>query len=112
MTNDIKTVYIPEAPQRAEVDTLSGATLLEFGANWCGHCKAAQPALSEAAAGHEAVRHYKVEDGPGRALGRSYRVKLWPTFIFLRDGQEVARVVRPLEADELRAGFAQLDAPA
>jgi thioredoxin 1 len=112
MNNAMKTVYLPEAPQRAEVDALSGATLLEFGANWCGHCQAAQAPLAEAYAGHEAVRHYKVEDGPGRALGRSYRVKLWPTLIFVRDGQEVARVVRPLKADEIRAGFAQVDVPA
>src|ERR1700741_3121934 len=102
-------VYIPAAPERAAVDAMSGATLLEFGANWCGHCMAAQAPLEQALAGHEQVRHYKVEDGPGRALGRSYRVKLWPTMIFLRDGQEVARLVRPLDAREIAAAFAQID---
>jgi thioredoxin 1 len=55
------------------------------------------------------VAHYKVEDGPGRPLGRSFRVKLWPTMIFLRDGQEVARLVRPLKADDISAAFAQID---
>jgi thioredoxin 1 len=102
-------VYIPAAPERAAVDAMSGATLLEFGANWCGHCMAAQAPLEQAFAGHEQVRHYKVEDGPGRALGRSYRVKLWPTMIFLRDGQEVARLVRPLKADAIGAALAQID---
>jgi thioredoxin 1 len=105
----MKTRYIPEAPPRAEVDTLAGAVLLEFGANWCGHCMAAQAPLAEAFAGHENVAHYKVEDGPGRPLGRSFRVKLWPTLIFLRDGQEVARLVRPLKADDISAAFAQID---
>jgi len=105
----MKTVYIAEAPARAEIDTMPGATLLEFGANWCGHCMAAQAPLAQAMAGHDGVAHYKVEDGPGRALGRSYRVKLWPTLIFLRDGQEVARVVRPLDVAAIVAGLTQID---
>lgn len=105
----MKTVYLPEAPARADVDALKGAAVLEFGANWCGHCQAAQAPLAQAWAGHEAVAHYKVEDGPGRALGRSYRVKLWPTLIFLRDGQEVARLVRPLQAGDIAASLALID---
>ena len=109
MKTAFKTVYIAEAPQRAEIDKLPGATVLEFGANWCGHCMAAQPPLQQAMSGHDTVHHYKVEDGPGRPLGRSYKVKLWPTLIFLRDGQEVARVVRPLKADEIAAGLSQID---
>lgn len=87
--------YSPDAPTRAEVDALPGATVLEFGTGWCGYCRAAQEPIAAAFAGQDQLRHLKVEDGPGRPLGRSYRVKLWPTLIFLRDGQEVARVVRP-----------------
>jgi len=52
--------------------------------------------------------HNKVEDGPGRRLGRSYRVKLWPTLIFLRDGQEVERLVRPTQAAEVAAALHRL----
>ena len=84
-----------EAPTRAEVDALPGLTVLEFGTTWCGHCRAAQPAIAEALAPPTPWRHIRVEDGPGRALGRSFHVKLWPTLVLLKDGQEVARVVRP-----------------
>jgi thioredoxin 1 len=87
--------YIETAPTRAEVDALPGATVIEFGTNWCGFCAAAQPAIAEAMAKHPQLRHLKIEDGPGRPLGRSFKVKLWPTLIFLKDGVEVARVVRP-----------------
>ena len=90
-----------EAPSRADVDALRGLTLLEFGTDWCGHCRAAQGPVVDALAQQPLWQHLKVEDGPGRALGRSYRVKLWPTFLVLRDGVEVARVVRPTRADEL-----------
>ena len=105
----MKTHYLAEAPQRADIDALPGAVLLEFGANWCGHCQAAQAPLAQAFAGHEQITHHKVEDGPGRALGRSFKVKLWPTMIFLRDGVEVARVVRPLEATAIADGLQQID---
>ncbi|HSC64441.1 MAG TPA: thioredoxin family protein [Caldimonas sp.] len=85
-------------PSRAAVDALPGPTLLEFGTSWCGHCRAAQPLIANALAGRPGVRHLKVEDGSGRKLGRSYGVKLWPTLVFLTDGREAARLVRPREA--------------
>ena len=95
-----------EAPLRAEVDALPGLTLLEFGTSWCSHCRAAQPALSQALSQHAQWRHIKVEDGPGQALGRSFRVKLWPTLILLRDGQEIARKVRPTQARDISDALA------
>ena len=99
-----------EAPTRAEVDALPGLTLLEFGTDWCGHCRAAQPALAEVLAAQTGWRHLKVEDGPGRPLGRSFRVKLWPTLVLLRDGQELARLVRPVLAHDIAAALAQSEA--
>jgi thioredoxin 1 len=100
--------YSPTQPARADVDAFAGATVLDFGTNWCGWCRNAQPLISEALAGHPQVRHLQVEDGPGRPLGRSYRVKLWPTLVFLKDGQEVARVVRPTGVEQLREALAQI----
>jgi thioredoxin 1 len=50
-----------------------------------------------------------VEDGSGRPLGRSFRVKLWPTLVFLRDGQDLARLVRPGEAREIGEALAGID---
>ncbi len=87
--------YVTDQPDRAEIDALPGATVLQFGTNWCGYCVAAERHVRPAMAAADGVRHLKVEDGKGRPLGRSFRVKLWPTLVFLRDGVEVARVVRP-----------------
>ena len=84
-----------QEPTRAEVDALAGPAVLEFGATWCGFCRAIQAPLASALAKHPGVRHIRIEDGRGRPLGRSYRVKLWPTLVLLRDGREVARLVRP-----------------
>ena len=101
--------YTADEPARADVDAWAGTSVLEFGTNWCGHCTAAQPAIEAVLAALDDVRHVKVEDGPGRPLGRSYRVKLWPTLIVLRDGEEIARVVRPARPDEIRQALAALD---
>jgi thioredoxin 1 len=101
-------VYADPEPTRAEIDALSGATVLEFGAPWCGYCRAAQPLLTAALADCSHMRHIKIEDGSGLPLGRSFKVKLWPTLIFLRDGQEMTRLVRPENADRIRQAIAQI----
>ncbi len=87
--------YAVDQPTRSDIDALAGAAVLEFGTDWCGHCRAAQPLVAAAFAEYPQVRHLLVEDGRGRPLGRSFGVKLWPTLVFLRDGREVARLVRP-----------------
>lgn len=96
-----------EAPSRADVDALLGLTLLEFGTEWCGHCRAAQPVVAQALAQHPQWQHLKVEDGSGRALGRSFRIKLWPTLLLLRDGQEVDRLVRPAAAQDIESAMSK-----
>lgn len=105
----MNTTYASTEPSREEVDALQGATVLEFGTPWCGWCRAAQPLAAKALAAHPDVRHIKVEDGPGQPLGRSFRVKLWPTFIFLKDGQELARVTRPDAMEQVLEGLAKID---
>jgi thioredoxin 1 len=100
--------YLNPGPTREDIDSTEGPVLLEFGTGWCGHCQVAAPAVAAALRDFPNVRHIKVEDGPGRRLGRSFTVKLWPTLIFLRDGAEVSREVRPESADQIRHGLVQI----
>ena len=101
--------YAASEPSRADIDALAGPTVVEFGAPWCGYCISTQPLLEASFATHRDVRHIKVEDGRGRPLGRSFRVKLWPTLVFLRDGEEVVRLVRPTQADDITAALSSID---
>ena len=100
--------FLEQEPSRAQVDALPGATLLEFGTAWCGHCRRAQPLIAQALAAHPGVRHLRIADASGRRLGRSFEVKLWPTLVLLREGREVARLVRPATAAEIEQALARL----
>ena len=100
--------YAEVEPKREEVDALPGPTLLEFGTPWCGHCRRAQPLIAEAMSAHPNVRHIKVSDASGKRLGRSFKVKLWPTLVFLRDGRETAKLVRPASAEEIKQVLTQI----
>lgn len=122
--------YTPVHPTRAEVGALPGKVVIEFGVDWCPHCqRAAGPvaaALATAglrvadrtgtavscggtpvAAAADTLQYWRLEDERVRPLGRSFKVKLWPTLLFLQDGVEVARVVRPTTVAEIMAGLEQ-----
>jgi thioredoxin 1 len=108
MSRIMSHLYEAPGPPREDIDAMQGAVVLDFGTNWCGHCQAAAPIIETALAEFSSVKHFKVEDGPGRRLGRSFAVKLWPTLVFLKDGAEIARTVRPENADGVRSGLLQI----
>lgn len=101
--------YSANQPQRSEIDAVTGPAVIEFGTDWCGYCQAAQPIVKPILAKHADLKHLKIEDGPGRPLGRSFGIKLWPTFIFMRDGKEVARLVRPTNAVSIQEALEKID---
>jgi thioredoxin 1 len=100
--------YDDQEPMRDDVDAWQGATVLEFGAEWCGYCIGARPSIASALRRHAGVRHVRIADGKGRPLGRSFGVKLWPTLVFLRDGREMARAIRPTDERAVLDGLAAI----
>lgn len=100
--------YTPDEPDVEEVRQSRGPLVLEFGTNWCGHCQGAQNHIESAFESAPDVQHQKIEDGKGRPLGRAFKVKLWPTLIFLRDGEEIERVVRPTDTNSIARALARI----
>src|SRR5436190_1852066 len=103
--------YRDETLTRDEVDQLKGSTLLDFGNNWCGYCSRTRPLVDAALRAHPEIRHVRVADASGKHLGRSFRVKLWPTLVFLRDGVEVMRLVRPTQPGDIDDALGRIDPP-
>jgi thioredoxin 1 len=101
--------YAEQEPMRSEIDAITGPLLVEFGAPWCPHCQAVQPTLATLLERFPSVTHVKVYDGRRRPLGRSFRVKLWPNLVFLRDGQVLKQLARPSD-DEILEGFKAIGA--
>lgn len=104
--------YQDAQPERQQVDATSGPLVLDFGNNWCGYCQAAQPLIAAAFGPYPEVAHLRLADAREKPLGRSFTVKLWPTLVFLRDGKEIARVVRPHDSREMATALAQITQPA
>lgn len=96
-------------PNRADIDQLHGATMIEFGTDCCGYCRAAQPIIASTIIDYPRTLHIKIEDGKGRRLGRSYSIKLWPTLIFLKNGTEIKRLVRPDNPEVIAAALAKIN---
>lgn len=101
--------YSEKAPEKEALDHLAGYVLVEFGAPWCVHCQAAVPVIECFMKAYPTMPHVKVFDGKGKRLGRQFGVKLWPSLILLKDGQEIGRWVRVTKIENLDQAKAMLD---
>lgn len=86
---------------REEINQLTDAVLLEFGAKSCQYCQSVQGIILSELFKYPSIRHIQIEDGKGHKLGRTFMVKLWPTLIFMRNGLELKRLVRQFNAQEI-----------
>lgn len=91
-----------------EIHQLTGPAVIDFGTDWCEHCQAARPLVDAALRHYPQLPHLKFEDGKGRVQGRAFKVKLWPTLIFLRDGVEITRLVRPQNGVDIDHALAMI----
>jgi thioredoxin 1 len=93
--------YSEANPTLEDVNKLCGYGFLEFGAPWCEHCVAAATPIEHVLTPLQ-LPHIKAYDGKGLPLGRAFKIKLWPTLVLLKDGVELARVVRPTSISDIK----------
>jgi thioredoxin 1 len=78
--------------------------LLDFGADWCPPCRAMEPhvgAVAEAYAGR--LRVGAVDTDRNQAVAARYGVHGLPTFVVLKDGKVVDKVVGAMPRSRLEA---------
>ena len=79
-------------------------TLLDFYADWCGPCKMTTPIFAEVEKDYEDKVEFKqvdVETNPAEA--GKYGVMGIPTFVLLKDGEEISRKVGAMPKEILTA---------
>ena len=71
-----------------------GLAMVDFGAEWCGPCRAIAPVLediADASEGRVTLLKVNVDENPG--LAARYGIRSIPTILFVKDGTVVDRVV-------------------
>lgn len=75
--------------------------LVDFGAEWCPPCRKMEPIINEFLAQHKEISFFKIDGGIHTDLMKQLNAEGLPTFILLKNGQEVWRYKGVLTAEEL-----------
>ncbi|XP_039031962.1 thioredoxin H2-like [Hibiscus syriacus] len=67
--------------------------VIDFSASWCGPCKIMEPALNDMAVSFTDVDFVKLDVDELPDVAQGFGVHAMPTFVLLKNGKEVDRVV-------------------
>lgn len=79
--------------------TQKGVKLIEFHTTWCGYCKKQQPELEEM--GKVWIGQVDADSAP--MIAAKYNINSFPTFLILKDGEEVERFSGMRKKEDLMA---------
>jgi thioredoxin 1 len=80
----------------------AGLVVVDFQAEWCGPCKTMAPLVEELDTEMPDVTFVAIDVDAEPALSQEFAVQSIPTFLFLRAGHLVDRVVGALPKEQLR----------
>ncbi|XP_055833570.1 thioredoxin H-type 1-like [Solanum dulcamara] len=67
--------------------------VVDFTASWCGPCRFIAPILADIAKKMPHVIFLKVDVDELKTVAEEWNVEAMPTFVFIKEGKEVSRVV-------------------
>ncbi|CBI32889.3 hypothetical protein AAG906_037096 [Vitis piasezkii] len=77
----------------AEASKDGKIVIANFSATWCGPCKMIAPFYCELSEAHPSLMFLTVDVDELSEFSSSWDIKATPTFFFLRDGQQVDKLV-------------------
>ncbi len=99
-------VHVENEDHLTELVGTHDAVLVDFYADWCGPCKALEPAIESVAADTDAVVA-KVDIDAHQQLAAESNVRGVPTLVLYADGEPVERLVGMQDETRLRSLIAE-----
>jgi thioredoxin 1 len=85
--------------------------VVDFTASWCGPCRFIAPILADMAKKMPHVIFVKIDVDELKSVAEDWAVEAMPTFVFIKEGNIVDRVVGA-KKEELQVAVAKHSAPA
>ena len=79
--------------------------LIDFYADWCGPCKMMAPVVERIASENPDIKVCKVNIDNAESLAINYRVMSIPTFMVVKNGEVVNRIVGAVDKAELESAI-------
>ena len=100
-------VLVNDANYEATVEKSSKPVVMEFHADWCGPCRATEPAVAALSVEMPDVVFAKIDVDEAVELAVKYEVSSIPCFIFFKDGQVVGRSTGSISKSKLESLIAE-----